>query len=79
MLFWATAGPQKLEYGPGTIYAGFPSSQGFGVGTVIFQLSGFYYGPCTLLGLQWDMVYGPEFYGTCGPLPQGSLGLGGWA
>ena len=22
----------KLEYGPGTIYAGFPSSQGFGVG-----------------------------------------------
>ena len=24
--------PQKLEYGIGTIYAGFPSSLGFGVG-----------------------------------------------
>ena len=33
---------KKLEYGPSTTYAGVPSSLGFAVGTVIFQLSGFY-------------------------------------
>ena len=34
---------KKLEYGPGRIHAGCPSSPGFGVWrTVIFQLSGFY-------------------------------------
>ena len=34
---------KKVEYGPGTIYAGCPSSLGFGGWrTVIFQLVGFY-------------------------------------
>ena len=29
---WVTVESNKLEYGPGTIYANFPSSLGFGVG-----------------------------------------------
>ena len=37
-----TLDSKKLEYGPGTNHAGFPSSPGCGVWTVIFQLSGFY-------------------------------------
>ena len=37
---------KKLEYGPGTIHAGFPSFFGLGLeDTVIFQLSGFYCRP----------------------------------
>ena len=37
-----TIDSKKLEYWPGAIYAGVPSSQGFMVwGTVILQLSGF--------------------------------------
>ena len=32
MLSRRTVDSKKLEYGPGTIYAGFPSSLGFGVG-----------------------------------------------
>ena len=39
-------GSKKLEYGPGTIYAGLPSSLGFrGWSAVIVQLSGFYCKP----------------------------------
>ena len=30
--FSCTVDSKKLEYGPGAIYAGFPSSLGFGVG-----------------------------------------------
>ena len=39
--FRLTGNSKKLEYEPGMIYAGFPSSLGFGDGgTVTFQLSG---------------------------------------
>ena len=34
-----TVDSKKLEEGPGMIYDGCPSSVGFGVGRVIFQLS----------------------------------------
>ena len=33
---------QRLEYGPGAINAAFPSSEAFGLGRVIFKLSGFH-------------------------------------
>ena len=64
-----------MEYGPGTILTGFPSSQAFGGwGTVIFQLSGFYciqlpyhshnvwkaYG--SLMRAVWKLLYVPPIY-----------------
>ena len=44
MSFWEeiTADSNELEFGPRTISAGFPSSPGVWVRTVMFQLSGFY-------------------------------------